>query len=470
MAWSIGEKIGTMLLQAGVSFVVLMLLLPDDFGVMAILTSLVTFAQVFVDSGFSQTLIRSKNEPSAEDYSSVFVFNITVSLLLYGALVALSPWVADYYAMPEIRKIAPVFFLFLPVNALCVIQNTLLIRQFRFALLSKVTFAASVVSGAAAILMAVAGYGVWSLVAQRLAQVLTRAVMLWWLGEWRPRAVCSSQRLRSMAPYSLSLMTTDLITAVYNKVPQLFIGKIYSADTLGYYDQAQKLKDLPVTSTMTAVQGVIFPALSKIADQEQKFAESFRQIVMVVSYVMFPVMLGLSAVGYEVFDVFLKEKWMPTVPYFEIICLSGLFYPIAMVAYNIMKVKCSGKRIVQLEVLKKVMLTAILVVVIPQSITAVMWGLVAFAVCEMVVNVAAALRVTQLSLWRFVRTLLPIAAVSLTMYLIVQGVGSWVASDSAVRLIVELAVGVVSYLLLSVAFRLEAFREVVTIIGNQLKR
>lgn len=470
MAWSIGEKIGTMLLQAGVSFVVLMLLLPDDFGVMAILTSLVTFAQVFVDSGFSQTLIRSKNEPSAEDYSSVFVFNITVSLLLYGALVALSPRVADYYAMPEIRKIAPVFFLFLPVNALCVIQNTLLIRQFRFALLSKVTFAASVVSGAAAILMAVAGYGVWSLVAQRLAQVLTRAVMLWWLGEWRPRAVCSSQRLRSMAPYSLSLMTTDLITAVYNKVPQLFIGKIYSADTLGYYDQAQKLKDLPVTSTMTAVQGVIFPALSKIADQEQKFAESFRQIVMVVSYVMFPVMLGLSAVGYEVFDVFLKEKWMPTVPYFEIICLSGLFYPIAMVAYNIMKVKCSGKRIVQLEVLKKVMLTAILVVVIPQSITAVMWGLVAFAVCEMVVNVAAALRVTQLSLWRFVRTLLPIAAVSLTMYLMVQGVGSWVASDSVVRLIVELAVGVSSYLLLSVAFRLEAFREVVTIIGNQLKR
>lgn len=470
MAWSIGEKIGTMLLQTGISLVVLMLLLPDDFGVMAILTSLVTFAQVFVDSGFSQTLIRSKDEPSEEDYSSVFVFNIAVSLLLYGALVTLSPWVADYYAMPEIRKIAPVFFLFLPVNALCVIQNTLLIRQFRFALLSKVTFAASVVSGAAAVLLALAGYGVWSLVAQRLMQVLTRAAMLWWWGGWRWRARWSVGRLWSMAPYSMSLMTTDLITAVYNKLPQLFIGKIYAADTLGYYDQAQKLKDLPVTSTMTAVQGVIFPALSKITDQERKFAESFRQIVMVVSYVMFPVMLGLSAVGYEVFDVFLKEKWLPTVPYFEIICLSGLFYPIAMVAYNVMKVRCRGRRIVQLEVVKKLILTVILVVVIPQSITAVMWGLVAFSVCEMVVNVWAALRVTELGLWRLVRTLLPVAAVSAAMYLMVQGVGQWVASESGLRLAVELAVGVTGYLALSVLFRLEAFREVMTLLMTLLRR
>lgn len=469
VAWSIGEKVSTALLQMVVRIVVLRLLMPDDLGVVAILMAFSTFALVFVDSGFSQTLIR-KAEPRAGEYKAVFLYNITVAAVLYVLLVGLSPLVARYYDMPEITQVAPVFFLLLPANALCVIQSTIFTRQFRFALLSKVTFTASAVSGFVAIVLALAGCGVWSIVAQQVVAMVVRALLLWWLSDWRPRVRREAGALRQMAPYSLSLLVTDLISAVYNKIPQLFIGKMYDADTLGYFDQAQKLKDLPVSSTMLAVQGVTFPALSKIGPDERKFAESYRQVVMVVAFAMFPMMLGMSAVAPDMFAVLLGEKWMPTVPYFEAVCLAGLFTPLAMVAYNVLKVKCRGGVIVRLEVLKKVLMTLVLAVTIPRSVQAVVWGVVVIAFCEAAVNVTASLRVTTLGWGRLLRTLLPVALVAGAMYAAVRGVALGVPGNPLLRLLLEIGAGVAVYVGLAALFRLEAFREVVGIVRNQLRR
>ena len=168
VAWSMAEKIGSMLLAMAVRLVVLRLLTPDILGFMSIPSAVATILLVVVDSGFSQSLIRHR-DPSQSDYKSVFLFNIAVSVVLYGALMALMPFAARWYGMPQIARIAPVFFLLLPLNALCAVQNTIFIRQFRFALLSKVTFASSLVGGFAAIGCALAGWGIWSLVAERLA-------------------------------------------------------------------------------------------------------------------------------------------------------------------------------------------------------------------------------------------------------------------------------------------------------------
>lgn len=378
VAWSIAEKVGSMLLQMGVSIVILRLLTPEQMGIMAIPVVFSSLALVMVDSGFSQTLIR-KAVPSEEDYKSVFVFNIAVSVLLYLLLVGAMPWIARFYGMPELVRIAPVLFLLVPLNALCVIQNTIFTRQFRFARLSKVVFTSSLVSGLVAIGMAWAGCGIWSLVGQRVVAMGVRAMLLWGLSDWRPRAAFDAGRLRAMAPYSFRLLATDLISSVYNNVSQLFVGKLYAADVLGFFNQAQKLKELPVTSTMQAVQSVTFPALSKIADDERKFAESYRQVVMIVAFVMLPMMAGLIVVAPEMVDSLLGEKWMPMVPYFQVISLAGMFAPIATVSNNVLKVKSNGRIIVRLEVVKKVVMTLVLILTIPHSVLAVTWGLSAMA-------------------------------------------------------------------------------------------
>ena len=214
VAWSVAEKIGSMLMQMVVSIVVARLLMPEDFGVLAILTFFTALMAVVVDSGFSQTLIR-KTEPTESDYKSVFVFNVVTSLVLYAVMTALSPAIAAYYNLPVISKIAPVLFLLLPVNALTVIQNTIFARQFRFATLSRINFASATIAGVTAITMAWCGFGVWSLVAQRLAQVTVKAVLLWWRGDWRCKGRFDFSALRAMSGFSFRLMGTEIISIIY---------------------------------------------------------------------------------------------------------------------------------------------------------------------------------------------------------------------------------------------------------------
>jgi hypothetical protein len=470
VAWSMAEKIGTVLLQTAVSFIILRLLTRDILGVMAILTAAAAVALVIVDGGFSQALIRKK-DPSPGDYKSVFVFNIVISLVLYVLCVALAFPAARFYGIPELAQIAPIFFLQLPVAALCSVQNTIYVRQFRFALLSKVTFASWFVAGLAAIALALAGMGIWSLVVQRVVQVVVRAVLLWWLSDWRPRGECSREPLREMAPFSLGVMTSDVISTSYNRIPQFILGRLYPIETLGSFDQAVKLKDLPSTSAMQAVQNVTYPALAKIKNDAPKFAESYRQVVMVVSYVMFPIMLGLSAIAHDMFAVLLGEEWMPTVPYFEAVCLAGLFYPMAMISYNVLKVKCEGgKLIVKLEVVKKLIMTAVFAVTIPWSVQAVVWGLVVISFMEMVVNFLVTTRFTSFTSSKFAATLLPPALIALAMYAAVHASTLTIPDNALLRLLVEVVTGIASYSLLSALFRLEAFGEVMAIVRRQFKR
>lgn len=460
VAWSVAEKIGSMLMQMVVSIVVARLLMPEDFGVLAILTFFTALMAVVVDSGFSQTLIR-KTEPTESDYKSVFVFNVVTSLVLYAVMTALSPAIAAYYNLPVISKIAPVLFLLLPVNALTVIQNTIFARQFRFATLSRINFASATIAGVAAITMAWCGFGVWSLVAQRLAQVTIKAVLLWWRGEWRCKGRFDFSALRAMSGFSFRLMGTDIISYLYNNIAQLFIGKMHSATTLGYYNQAQKLKELPVTSVVQSFQSVTYPALANVKGDKQKFADSYLRVLAITAAVIAPVMVGMVAVADDMFMLMLGQRWMPTVPYFKILSLAGLFYPISMIAYNVLKVAGDGGVILRLEIIKKAIMTIILVLAIPHSVTAIAWGMVVMAVVELMLNALYSLRFAELKAFDLVCTLLPIALLTTAMYFAVRVVGYYTADFGLfARFMLQIAVGVATYLLGALIFRMKFLKDI----------
>ncbi|MBR5484452.1 MAG: lipopolysaccharide biosynthesis protein [Alistipes sp.] len=470
VAWSVAEKIGSALLQAVVSIVVANAIMPMDMGIMAVLTVFTTLAQVVVDSGFSQTLIR-KAAPTAEEYRAIFRFNILSSLILYALLSIASPAIARYYGWPLLATVAPVLFLLLPLNALCVIQNTIMVREFRFAQLSTITFASSLISGIIAITMALTGFGIWSLVGQRVSMMAAKAAMLWWKSNWRPRSAQRASSLREMAPYSLRLMTTDIINSLYNNIAQLFIGNIYSGSVLGYFNQAQKLKDMPVNSTMQSVQSVTFPALSKIGDNDVKFSEGYRRVVMLTAFIMFPIMAGLIATAEDIYTLLLKPRWHPAIPYFRILCIAGFFYPIAVVAYNILKVKSNGSIILRLEIVKKLIMTVILVVTIPRSVTAIAWGLVVAAAVEMILNFVSTLRYTTFSVLQFMRTMLPIVVITALMYALIIVEANYIASwHVALRLIVKILTGILAYTSLAYIARSEAFNEAISIVKGLLNK
>ena len=470
VAWNIAEKIGSTLLQAIVSIIVANRIMPDDMGIIAVLTVFVTLSQVVIDSGFSQTLIRKANA-TAEDFKAVFRFNLIASVALYAILTATTPWVASYYGWELIRKVAPVLYLLLPLNALCVIQNTIMVKEFRFAQLSTIIFFSSLSSGILAIVMALTGFGIWSLVGQRVSMMATKAILLWWKSPWRWRRDIRPGALREMTPYSLRLIATDMITAIYNNIAQLFIGKIYSADMLGYYNQAQKLKDMPVNATMQSIQSVTFPALAKISDNPTKFDEGYRRVLMLTAFIMLPVMTGLIATADDIYMLLLKPQWHPAIPYFRIMCLIGIFYPISAIAYNVLKVRSNGAIILRLEIIKKVIMTIILATTIPISVMAIAWGMVAAAACEMVLNIGATLRYAGLKLKSLVTTLLPIIALTAVMYLATELVGYQIENLAVgLRLVIKIGVGIISYVTISFITRMEAFGEALAIAKQFLNK
>lgn len=461
VAWSFSEKLLSMVVQMAVSIIVARQLMPTDFGVMAILTFFTSVALTIVDSGFSQTLIRKQN-PTDREYRSVLGFNVVTSLVLYLLLVALARPLATFYELPVIATIAPVLFLVLPINSLCVVQTVMFTREFRFALLSKIVFASSLISGVVAVVMALMGCGIWSLVAQRLLMMGIKAIAFWWIRRWRTQERFSLQPLREMAPFSLRLLATDLISAIYNNVAQLFIGKIYSAHQLGFYSQAQKLKDLPVTSSVQAVQGVTYPALSKLSDDDAKLSEGYRRILVLTSFVLFPAMLGFVAIAPEMFMLLLGKKWMPTVPFFEILALSGIFYPLSIVAYNILKVKSDGRVILRLELIKRAVMTLILALTIPLGIEAVAWGMTAMSFVDFVVNVVAARRYVTITIGTLVRSIAPQLVVALTMFVALCVINPYLTLlHNSLHLVIDIVFGAVAYLSLAYTLRLRSFTEAV---------
>ncbi|MBQ1201805.1 MAG: lipopolysaccharide biosynthesis protein, partial [Alistipes sp.] len=352
-------------------------------------------------------------------------------------------------------------FLLLPVNALTVIQNTIFARQFRFATLSRINFASATIAGVAAITMAWCGFGVWSLVAQRLAQVTVKAVLLWWRGDWRCKGRFDFSALRAMSGFSFRLMGTDIISYLYNNIAQLFIGKMHSATTLGYYNQAQKLKELPVTSVVQSFQSVTYPALANVKGDKQKFADSYLRVLAITAAVIAPVMVGMVAVADDMFMLMLGQRWMPTVPYFKILSLAGLFYPISMIAYNVLKVAGDGGVILRLEIIKKAIMTIILVLAIPHSVTAIAWGMVVMAVVELMLNALYSLRFAELKAFDLVCTLLPIALLTTAMYFAVRVVGYYTADFGLfARFMVQIAVGVATYLLGALIFRMKFLKDI----------
>lgn len=235
------------------------------------------------------------------------------------------------------RTLAPVLFLLVPVNSFSNIQNTILTRRFDFKTISKYTLWATLAGSCVAVGMAAAGCGIWSLLGQRLLTPAVKSMLLWIRSEWRPSRRVSFTALRPMLGYSSRLLLSDITNTVYANISELFIGKMYTKEALGYYNRGKQYKDMPVSAVISSVQNVTFPALSQLQDNPAKMRTSAHQVTVVMNFIIFPVMLGLIAVVGDFIAVFLPQRWLPVIPYFRILCLSGLFAPLSVVSYNILK-------------------------------------------------------------------------------------------------------------------------------------
>lgn len=473
VAWSTVEKICSALLQFVVSLVLLNLLSPEDYGLMAIVAAFPAILMPLVDSGFSQALIR-KGEVDDLDYSSVFYVNITISVVLYATLVAIAPACGRYFGAPDFAVIAPILYLLIPINSFSNIQNAILQRTMEFKNLSLYVLLANAISSAVAIWMAVRGLGVWALVGQRLGVVIVKTALMWIGSSWRPRWQFSLERIRGMFRYGSRILLSDLVSNVYYQISNLFIGKFYTKADLGYYDRGNKIKEMPVTSTIMAVLGVTFSAFSRQKEDKVKLHDNARKVYILWAFVMFPMMCGLIAVAEDMFRVLLTDLWLPAVPYLRILSVAGLLAPLSVISFNLVKVCDDGNVIFRIEFIKKLIATAILAITIPIGVKAIAWGQVAIFVSDMTINCITAGR--YVPGWRLgarIKDALPYLAVTGLMcgfVWLVGVVGAQLGIALWVVFVMKIVLGAGIYALLSELFHLDAWRELKSIIMGYLPK
>jgi O-antigen/teichoic acid export membrane protein len=316
------------------------------------------------------------------------------------------------------------------------------------------------------------GFGFWAIVGQRVSQTALRSILFWVFGRWKPRGRFSGASIRSMFGFSSRLLGTDLLNNVFGNIPNFIIPRIYTSGALGLYEQARSLRDVPVVSTMTAMQSVTFPALAEIRGDDAKFARSVGRVVGSIAFLMFPIMAGLVLVADEIFGIFIKAQWYPSIPFFRILCLAGFFTPLAVISSNILRTRSDGRDVLRAEIVKKVFAAAILAVTIPLGVVEIAWGVVAIAFTDAVVSFTAARRQSSYGFRALAHDVLPVLGLTLVMAAAVLGVAqvlpsvaSPAGSFSSVKLAlgmllgIKIVTGVAVYTLGAALLRLEAFGE-----------
>ena len=350
--WSLADNLAGSGITFLVGLVLARLLTPQEYGVIGIIMIFIAVFNSIVDSGFSNALIR-KNDADDTDYNTVFFFNLLISVLLFFVLYFSANAISSYFNIPILVPVTKVMASIVIINAFAIIQRTLLVKNIDFKTQMKVSLIASIVSGIVGIGMAVMGYGVWSLVGQQVSRQLMNSVFLWIFNKWRPRLTVSGKSFRELFGFGWKLRVSGLIDTIWKQIYQVVIGKCYSAETLGHYTRAEQFNQIFSSNLTAVVHRVSYPALSKIQDEKERLKQAYRKVIKTTMLVTFPCMLGLAAVARPMILVLIGEQWLPCVPYLQIICFSGMLYPLHALNLNMLQVKGRSDVYLILEIVKK---------------------------------------------------------------------------------------------------------------------
>ena len=324
--WTLLEKISNQGLQFFVGIVLARILTPAEFGLIGMVTVFIALSAVFIDSGFATALINKKNTTSEEE-SSVFWFNLLISVGVFVILLFLAPYIAIFYNEPVLKDITRVLGFVLIIQAFSTIHLTLLTKELDFKTQFKLTLTSKIVSGTIGIWAAVTGYGVWALVIQRLVQAIWNSIGLWIFLKWRPRFTFSFFALKPLWTYGAKILFANLSNAFFDNIYSLVIGKSFSAADLGYYRRAQGYKMLPITFLTATIGKISFPLYSKVKDDPEKYVQVMRKSLVLMSFVSFPVMAALGVMAKPLIVIMITDKWLPAVPYLQWLCVAGMLYP-----------------------------------------------------------------------------------------------------------------------------------------------
>lgn len=459
MFWTFGQQFGTQAIGFVISIVLARILIPEEFGLIGMISVFVGIGTSLVNSGLTQSLIRAP-DPDQEDYSTVFFFNLAGSIIIYWVLFFTAPFIAVFFAQPALTEISRIYCLTFIISAFSEVQLTRLTKEMNFKLQMTIAIPSLIGSGLLGVFLAYMGYGVWSLVWMGVCQSFLSTVQLWIRTGWTPSLMFNIAKFRYHFKFGYKLTLSGLLDTIFTNIYQIIIGRFFLPAQVGFYTRADSLKQLPVSNISIALNKISYPLFASIQNDDARLKKGYKQIMQMVIFVIAPVLIFMGVLAEPLFGFLFTAKWLPAVPYFQILCLTGILYPLHAYNLNILNVKGRSDLFLKLEIIKKILVVILILVSIKFGILGLIWGQLFASVLAFFINTHYSGKFLKYNAWQQIKDIMP-----LILLAFVAGVFVWWLDyglrdyPDIFRLISGGVVGLLIYLGLSLLFKIESFGE-----------
>ena len=469
MLWVTIDKTGGYFLLFVSNLILARLLMPEDFGCIAMLHVFLAIADIIVHGGFGTALIQKKN-PTHIDYASVFYVNLAISCVLYAVLFVAAPAIARFYSMPLLCMVLRVQAIELMINSFSVVQLSILKKNLKFKALAVRNILSSFIGLTSCIICAFWGMGVWSLVINVIVSRLLGVLLLWKASNWRPTLIFSWQSVKELFSFGGFMLLSSIVSSVYNELQSLLVGKFYSASDLGYVNQAKKLEGIPSGALSSVVTQVSFPVFSKLQDNVDALKYGLKKNVKSIQYINLPMMLLLMVIAEPLIELLYGERWMACVPYFQILCVSRLLGVIVPLNMSIIGAKGKGKLYLITQLIKCGFSVLVIVLSVRHGIYALLIALAMIPLFEFMVCSIINYRLIHYGLFHQIRDILPIFGISLLLAALSYGLRFVIPGHPYFVMVLQVFFYFLLYIGITKLLRFDSYEVYYDVVVKRLKK
>lgn len=383
--WNLFERFFSQGLRFIINIILARLLAPDDYGLIGMILIFLAIGQTFVEGGFINALIQ-KQDRDEDDFSTTFIFNFFIGLLIYILLYFMAPYVSVFYNEERIVDIMRVVTIVILINSLSVVPRAKFAINMDFKTQAQATTLSAIISSVIAVYLAYLGFGVWALVLQSIISAFINLILFYFFTKWIPNLKFSLSKFNALFSFGYKLLLSNLLDRTFRNLYFIVIGRFFSIAQLGYYTRAEQFAQLPSSNIAGVIQSISFPMLCKIQDNHNKLKSSYISYIKIAAFLNFPILMFLGVQSEEIVLFTLSEKWITVSPYLRLLCIVGLFYPIHFLNLNLLMVKKRSDLYLKLEVIKKVLIALVLICSVPLGIKYVLSGQIFISIISLKIN------------------------------------------------------------------------------------
>lgn len=467
VAWSFAEAI----LIKGLSFVAMLLLArwlgPTDFGLIGMIAVFIAIGRSLVDSGMSLSIIRTTDADDS-DFSTVFFMNMAMSFLVYAILFFAAPYIAIFYEQEILVEIIRVYCLSFIISAFSAVQLAILTKEMKFKRLVLLTAPSTIAGVVVGLTLGYYDYGVWSIVAMLLTTQVVLSILLWINASWKPSLNYSKKKFFYHYKFGYKIMLSGLLDTIFNNSYNVIIGKYFPVETLGFYERAKRFNDYPSVTITGIVRKVTYPMLAQLQNDVPRLSVIYRKMIKVAFFIVAPFMLGGAAIAKPLFELVLGASWLPAVPFFQVLSLAAILYPIHAFNVNILQVFGRSDWFLKLEVIKKILMAISIFVGFQFGIMGLIWSSVFSSVISLLINTHYSSRLIDYSTKNQLLDMLPIllsaGLIFFVMYFSAQLLNDY---HQIAQITFASLTGILFYLLVHSFFRTSPLYALLTMIKNR---